>query len=166
MTTEEIKEQCENIRSVIDEAIQSSFLDALASDEEKKFAEDLIKSLEELNKTFKIEIDDLSKNAEWEKFCIAFLGETNAGKSTLIESMRILYNEESRLEQFLKNRNMALQNLKINNEVYSKLIADLKDISAIITKNRNFYGKSKFIWTSIISFIIGGLFMIFISLIF
>lgn len=166
MTTEEIKEQCENIRLVIDEAIQSSFLDALASDEEKKFAEDLIKSLEELNKNFKIEIDDLSKNSEWEKFCIAFLGETNAGKSTLIESMRILYNEESRLEQFLKNRNMALQNLKINNEVYSKLIADLKDISAIITKNRNFYGKSKFIWTSIISFIIGGLFMIFISLIF
>ena len=40
-------------------------------------------------------IESLSANAEWETFTIAFYGETNAGKSTVIEALRILLKEES-----------------------------------------------------------------------
>ena len=44
-------------------------------------------------------IESLQKNAEWDIFTIAFYGETNAGKSTLIESLRIILKEESKLIQ-------------------------------------------------------------------
>lgn len=41
-------------------------------------------------------IESLQKNAEWDTFTIAFYGETNAGKSTVIETLRILLNEKSK----------------------------------------------------------------------
>ncbi|MCW1829935.1 hypothetical protein OLZ31_24180 [Enterobacter asburiae] len=41
-------------------------------------------------------IKSLQKNAEWNTFTIAFYGETNAGKSTIIETLRILLNEQSK----------------------------------------------------------------------
>ncbi|WP_367168910.1 hypothetical protein NMD29_20545 [Escherichia coli] len=41
-------------------------------------------------------IDSLQKNAEWNTFTIAFYGETNAGKSTIIETLRILLHEQSK----------------------------------------------------------------------
>jgi hypothetical protein len=42
------------------------------------------------------EIQELAQLSEWDVFTIAFYGETNAGKSTLIESLRILLGEESK----------------------------------------------------------------------
>lgn len=44
------------------------------------------------------EYDSLKKNTEWNRFTIAFYGETNAGKSTIIESLRILLGEETKRE--------------------------------------------------------------------
>ncbi|QUG74694.1 hypothetical protein GKQ23_06645 [Erwinia sp. E602] len=41
-------------------------------------------------------IASLKRNADWERFTIAFYGETNAGKSTVIETLRILLKEESK----------------------------------------------------------------------
>ncbi len=42
---------------------------------------------------------ELGENAEWEKFTIAFYGETNAGKSTLIETLRIMLNEKTKCQE-------------------------------------------------------------------
>lgn len=39
----------------------------------------------------------LERNVEWDVFTIAFYGETNAGKSTLIETLRILLEEKTKL---------------------------------------------------------------------
>lgn len=44
-------------------------------------------------------IAELDEHAEWDTFVIGFYGETNAGKSTLIEALRILLNEPSKLEE-------------------------------------------------------------------
>lgn len=44
-------------------------------------------------------IEELQRNSEWETFTIAFYGETNAGKSTVIETLRILLNEKSKAEE-------------------------------------------------------------------
>ncbi|WP_347116284.1 ATP-binding protein [Leclercia sp. S52] len=52
-------------------------------------------------------IDDLRRNAEHKTFTIAFYGETNAGKSTLIETLRILLNENSKQAQ--RDKFIALQ---------------------------------------------------------
>lgn len=40
----------------------------------------------------------LERHAEWDTFTIAFYGETNAGKSTIIETLRILLAEQSKVE--------------------------------------------------------------------
>lgn len=41
----------------------------------------------------------LRDNAEWKTFTLAFYGETNAGKSTIIETLRILLGEETKYQQ-------------------------------------------------------------------
>ncbi|MGB4488788.1 MAG: hypothetical protein WBI95_25280 [Pseudomonas veronii] len=52
--------------------------------------------LGEMKLRFDSEITYLEKHAEWDNFTIAFFGETNAGKSTIIESLRILFEEKKR----------------------------------------------------------------------
>lgn len=50
-------------------------------------------------------IQELKDNQEWDKFTIAFYGETGAGKSTIIESLRIKFEEPTKKQQqsnFLK----------------------------------------------------------------
>jgi chromosome segregation ATPase len=64
--------------------------------------------LGEIKSRFDGEISYLEKHAEWDNFTIAFFGETNAGKSTIIESLRILFEEKKR--QALIQRNQATVN--------------------------------------------------------
>ncbi|MBH0250116.1 GTPase [Helicobacter pylori] len=45
------------------------------------------------------EFESLKNNEEWENFTIAFYGETNAGKSTLIECLRLFFKERSKIDQ-------------------------------------------------------------------
>jgi hypothetical protein len=59
---------------------------------------------------FDAELEFLEVNAEWEKFTMAFFGETNAGKSTIIESLRILFNESSR-QQLIEDNQQNLDEL-------------------------------------------------------
>lgn len=63
--------------------------------------------LEEIEKKIQKSVEQLRKNAEWKVFTLAFYGETNAGKSTLIETLRILLGERSKMEQ--QERFRALQ---------------------------------------------------------
>ncbi|GHR49966.1 hypothetical protein JP0099_08410 [Helicobacter pylori] len=44
-------------------------------------------------------LESLKNNEEWEKFTIAFYGETGAGKSTLIECLRLFFKEPSKMDQ-------------------------------------------------------------------
>lgn len=55
--------------------------------------------LKTLHQTLQETLQSLEKNAEWDVFTIAFYGETNAGKSTLIETLRILLNEKTKLQE-------------------------------------------------------------------
>lgn len=64
--------------------------------------------LQQMQAGFDRELGLLEEHAEWEKFTIAFFGETNAGKSTIIESLRILFNEQSR-QQLLEQNGRDLQ---------------------------------------------------------
>lgn len=49
--------------------------------------------LENINNDVASEYNELKRNTEWENFTIAFYGETNAGKSTIIETLRIIWKE-------------------------------------------------------------------------
>ena len=87
-------------------------------------------------------IESLSANAEWETFTIAFYGETNAGKSTVIEALRILLKEESKLArqdafrkfqqqhnlspEILENNDRLLKDNETRTEALSRAIAELR----------------------------------------
>jgi hypothetical protein len=53
--------------------------------------------LERFRDRTRMEVDELRALSEWETFTIAFYGETNAGKSTLIETLRILLGDTEKL---------------------------------------------------------------------
>lgn len=74
------------------------------NDEEiRKSVDDIIKDIAIKNKAFEDAVDELSKDTEFEKFTIAFFGQTNAGKSTIIEALRILFSEEGRERRIAEN---------------------------------------------------------------
>lgn len=52
--------------------------------------------LEEFRPTIDLAIAQLEKDAEWDTFTIALYGETNAGKSTVIETLRIVLGEQTK----------------------------------------------------------------------
>lgn len=62
----------------------------------KKEITNIMERLRAIQERFDGELSLLEEHAEWDKFTIAFFGETNAGKSTILESLRILFKEESR----------------------------------------------------------------------
>lgn len=75
--------------------------------EGKKELSNIMDRLRKIQTSFDGELDLLEQHAEWEKFTMAFFGETNAGKSTIIESLRILFKEESR-QQLLEQNSQDL----------------------------------------------------------
>ena len=62
-----------------------------SNDEFNKLKNDLVTSLKSTLGDLKEEVEHNIKNVRWDKLVIAFFGETNAGKSTIIETFRILF---------------------------------------------------------------------------
>lgn len=135
MTKEKIEKHYSDVKNVISEALESSFSEEYNSEEENAFAENVKKRLSDLNDIFKAEIDELEQNSEWDKFCISFFGETNAGKSTIIESLRIIYNEETRLQKILENQRNMQDAISENTEAYKSLIEQTQKLNGFI-KNK------------------------------
>ncbi len=115
---------------------------------------DISKKMKDIRSDFKDELLFLEKNSEWEKFTLAFFGETNAGKSTIIESLRILFDEESRRELLRRNQgnlskfsddvNQQIQKIKhafaetikIQADKSSALNTDIKDLKKMLLQSK------------------------------
>nr|WP_227987548.1 GTPase [Helicobacter pylori] len=65
----------------------------------KKFNQEALEVFQKLESESLKELESLKNNEEWENFTIAFYGETNAGKSTLIECLRMFFKEQSKVVQ-------------------------------------------------------------------
>lgn len=97
----------------------------------KESKESAISKLTTLQNELVVDLESLKKNADWDTFTIAFYGETNAGKSTLIETLRILLNEPSKeierrkYQSAYKLRSQLLQNLQDLQNSKDLLKADL-----------------------------------------
>ncbi|MDU9789776.1 GTPase domain-containing protein [Helicobacter pylori] len=65
----------------------------------KKSNQEALKVFQQLESESLKELESLKNNEEWENFTIAFYGETNAGKSTLIECLRLFFKERSKRDQ-------------------------------------------------------------------
>lgn len=80
--------------------LQSIFKNTDDKDEKlKKFNQEALEVFQKLERESLKELESLKNNEEWENFTIAFYGETGAGKSTLIECLRMFFKEQSKVVQ-------------------------------------------------------------------
>ncbi|GAA8420152.1 hypothetical protein Hpkin74_03660 [Helicobacter pylori] len=80
--------------------LQSIFKNADDKDEKlKRFNQEALEVFQKLEFKSLKELESLKNNEEWENFTIAFYGETGAGKSTLIECLRMFFKEQSKVDQ-------------------------------------------------------------------
>lgn len=81
-------------------------------------------------------ITDLKSSQEWHIFTVAFYGETNAGKSTIIESLRIHFKEKEKHEQQQRFRS-TLENYNQKTKLFkSQLEVTKKEIREKEIKNK------------------------------
>ncbi|MGL2432405.1 GTPase [Helicobacter pylori] len=82
------------------ENLQNIFKNADDKDEKlKRFNQEALEVFQKLERESLKELESLKNNEEWENFTIAFYGETGAGKSTLIECLRMFFKERSKVDQ-------------------------------------------------------------------
>ncbi|WQV92679.1 50S ribosome-binding GTPase [Helicobacter pylori] len=82
------------------ENLQNIFKNADNKDEKlKRFNQEALELFQKLERESLKELESLKNNEEWENFTIAFYGETGAGKSTLIECLRLFFKEQSKVVQ-------------------------------------------------------------------
>ena len=106
MPSQEVIKKYEEVRSSLEKAIEKSDDIEISGEEENAELDYIRKTLIQLNFEFKTEIDRLENSSEWDRFCMAFFGETNAGKSTIIDALRIVYDEEKRREEINSQNDM------------------------------------------------------------
>ncbi len=80
--------------------LQKIFENTDGADERlRAFNQEALEKFKKLESESLKELESLKNNEEWEKFTIAFYGETGAGKSTLIECLRLFFKEPSKMDQ-------------------------------------------------------------------
>ncbi len=80
--------------------LQKIFENTDGADERlRKFNQEALELFKNLESESLKELESLKNNEEWEKFTIAFYGETGAGKSTLIECLRLFFKELGKMDQ-------------------------------------------------------------------
>lgn len=88
----------QQLNSELDKVVRS--INELPNDESVHEAKrNAQNTLDQYQRDLKKQLQELQKNSEWDRFTIAFYGETGAGKSTLIETLRIFLNEPSKATQ-------------------------------------------------------------------
>jgi hypothetical protein len=95
--------------------------------------------LNELDANIAGELDKLKANSEWDRFTVAFYGETNAGKSTIIETLRILLAEPQKVSSQNKFKELVTS-LNIDSASFEKInqeIAALKDNKVVLEQSLN-----------------------------
>lgn len=129
--------------SDVSDSIASAMADILELNVEHKDGKREVGNMTEKLRAIQIrfdgELDQLKTHAEWDMFTMAFFGETNAGKSTIIESLRILFKEESRQALLEQNSHDLVKYEKALaehidqlreglNAVYEEYVAQITDI--------------------------------------
>lgn len=109
-------------------------------------ANDMLRNVEqELHRR----IQALQQNAEWKTFTVAFCGEHNAGKSTLVECLRILFKESSKQEQhkafhaLQKHFGLYENDLQMLDQQAEKYTQRLEDIQSDMTNAGQQYEQQK-----------------------
>lgn len=142
MTNDEIKEKYTAVEGLLEEAVNKAGAIELVGEEENAELSAINSTLREINKEFKQEIEKLENSSEWDKFCIAFLGETNAGKSTVIETLRIIYDEGQRRAEREKQEEEYNTALTEYCDRYKALLKTLQETNSLLVEKKE---PSKFV---------------------
>ncbi len=125
------------------EDLQNIFKNADDKDEKlKRFNQEALELFQKLESESLKELESLKNNEEWENFTIAFYGETGAGKSTLIECLRLFFKEQSkvvqqeRFKRLYSNYKNNYQNDERNKQAILNELHSLQD-GAIIGDGRS-----------------------------
>ncbi len=108
----------------------------------REFNQEALEKFKNLESESLKELESLKKNEEWENFTIAFYGETGAGKSTLIECLRMFFKEQSkvvqqeRFKRLYSNYQNNYQNDERNKQAILNELHSLQD-GAIIGDGRS-----------------------------
>ena len=102
LVSEEVEKKYRDVQTVLGNALDKTNSVELAGQDENAELQGIRQTLESLNNEFQGEIEKLKTSSEWDKFCIAFFGETNAGKSTLLKVI-IDKDRVSAIEAILKS---------------------------------------------------------------
>lgn len=129
ISKEKISKHYQEVKNVITSSLKENDFVSDKKDE-SEFLQGIKTKLESINATFKKEIEELEEIADWENLCISFFGETNAGKSTIIDTLRIIYNEESRLADIIENQKEVESFFNQNNETYSNLVCAINQFKS------------------------------------
>jgi len=157
----DIAEIYNNVKTNISSALTDIGSISVTHKEANQHLERLVNQLQEMRNQFESEIDFLEGNSEWEKLTVAFFGETNAGKSTILEALRIIFKEKKRQETidlntrqledieeaFSRESNALLERLRTEYLQYSK---DTIFIANEIEKLRDLYNKRMTLIISVI----------------
>lgn len=81
------------------------------------------------------DIRELRELSEWDTFTIAFYGETNAGKSTLIETLRILLGDSDKLATQQQFRDLA-KDLRLDPDSLASLDLSIQKLQAQLTDSQ------------------------------
>ncbi len=118
--------------------LQSIFKNTDDKDEKlKQFNQEALEVFQKLEFKSLKELESLKNNEEWENFTIAFYGETGAGKSTLIECLRMFFKEQSKVDQqerfkrLYSNYQNNYQNDERNKQAILNELTSLQDGAAI-----------------------------------
>lgn len=134
MITEDVEKKYRDVQMVLENALEKTNAVDIAGQDENEELQNIRQTLESLNDEFVAEIEKLRTSSEWDKFCIAFFGETNAGKSTIIETLRIIYDEETRRAEAMAQNQEYLSRLGEHCVDYKALISSLENVNDSLKK--------------------------------
>lgn len=98
--TNKYKTVYDQVTKLIDQSLEIVLKKAASTNENLDLEGAIANSkrlLESYQQTVNDDIRSLQESAEWDIFTIAFYGETNAGKSTIIETLRILLGDREKI---------------------------------------------------------------------
>lgn len=117
--------------------------------------DDIVKNIDEKNEEFKAAVESLEQDSEFEKFTIAFFGATNAGKSTIIETLRILFDEDSRKKTMAIRCDDCVEQQKKYEEKCSEVVKKLEELKKSYSPKAKFVSVLMYVLMLIIGVVAG-----------
>jgi len=136
--------------SLLDKSLESILKKASATNGNIDLKEAISNSkvlIENLRNKTKEDIRELREHAEFDMFTIAFYGETNAGKSTLIETLRILLQDSKKLRVQREFKELA-KDLRIDPESLMSLERSIQRLKFQLNEGQ---GKSELLKQKLIN---------------